>query len=53
MLLVEPYMEVVGALADTVTALDFGEVIFSGGSSEMAASDAVRTAYFGQPRSGT
>jgi branched-chain amino acid transport system ATP-binding protein len=51
MLLVEHDMEVVGALADTVTALDFGEVIFSGSPDEMAASDALRTAYFGQPQS--
>jgi branched-chain amino acid transport system ATP-binding protein len=50
MLLIEHDMEVVGALADSVTALDFGEVIFSGKPDEMAGSDALRTAYFGQPR---
>jgi len=50
MLLIEHDMEVVGALADSVTALDFGEVIFSGPPGEMASSDALRTAYFGQPQ---
>jgi len=50
MLLIEHDMEVVGALADSVTALDFGEVIFSGQPDEMAGSSALRTAYFGQPR---
>jgi branched-chain amino acid transport system ATP-binding protein len=50
MLLIEHGMEVVGALADSVTALDFGEVIFSGKPDEMSGSDALRLAYFGQPR---
>jgi branched-chain amino acid transport system ATP-binding protein len=50
MLLIEHDMEVVGALADRVTALDFGEVIFSGKPDEMASSEALRLAYFGQPR---
>jgi branched-chain amino acid transport system ATP-binding protein len=49
MLLIEHDMEVVGALADTVTALDFGEVIFSGKPAEMAGNEALRMAYFGQP----
>jgi branched-chain amino acid transport system ATP-binding protein len=48
-LLIEHDMEVVGALADTVTALDFGQVIFSGRAEDLAKSDAVRKAYFGQP----
>jgi len=48
-LLIEHDMEVVGALADMVTALDFGEVIFSGRADDLARSDAVRRAYFGQP----
>ncbi len=48
-LLIEHDMDVVGALADTVTALDFGRVIFHGRAEEMAKSDAVRRAYLGQP----
>lgn len=50
MLLIEHDMEIVGALADTVTALDFGQVIFSGTPQEMAGNAALRTAYFGQSR---
>ena len=45
-------MEVVGRLADHVTALSQGEVVFSGTPTDMSESKELRTAYFGPERVG-
>lgn len=52
LLLIEHDMEVVGRLADHVTALSQGEVVFSGTPTDMSESKELRTAYFGPERVG-
>ena len=47
MLLVEHNVEMVLALADRITVLDFGKVIAEGTPSEVASSDVVQAAYLG------
>jgi branched-chain amino acid transport system ATP-binding protein len=47
LLLVEHDMEIVARLADHVTVLDHGEVLFSGTPAQMVQDEAVRLAYLG------
>lgn len=47
-LLVEHHMDVVGAVADTVTVLHHGRVLATGSPAEVAADQAVAGVYFGQ-----
>ncbi|WP_163505364.1 ABC transporter permease subunit [Fodinicola acaciae] len=47
-LLIDHDLELVRAVCDTITVLDFGEVIASGPQAEVLADPAVRTAYMGE-----
>ncbi len=50
-LLIEHNMELVLALADTISVLNFGEVLASGAPADIDANPAVQEAYFGKRRS--